>query len=424
MPTKALKEMTIDELREYAGGLRSEFAGLSEKTRTDEENTRVRAIAAEAEQLDTHLTLALIQQQREELSRLRTLGVGPVGAMLPVSEGFRSGGQMWVESDSFKAWAGSGYGGEGFRTVIDGGIAAFEAGQRAPSYIAQDFGSGGPGNASDGNLNALLPVGQPIAPTPRQAKMYLRDLMPVMTTALTTIPYVQELDPTANELAATAVPEGGPKPDVSLNFQGQNASPTVIAADLTMSKQLFEDASVVVQYINQRLPYLVKFREDNEFLNGSGAWPRIRGILNTTGTQTQAATAGESAITIANAIEKIELVDGAATAVVMYPTDAWAMFTKRAAGGSGTFDAGTPFANIPLTVWGLPTYRTRLMTSGHSLVGDYQRGATVIDRQQVTIETFTQHADYAQLNQLLLRCEERVGLMVQRPDLFVDTTLS
>jgi HK97 family phage major capsid protein len=97
------------------------------------------------------------------------------------------------------------------------------------------------------------------------------------------------------------------------------------------------------------------------------------------------------------------------------------MFTKRAAGGSGTFDAGTPFSALPLTVWGVPTYRTRAMPAGSCLPADFDRGAMVVDREQVNVNTYNER--YAEQNLVLLICEERVGLMIFRPDLFVNCSL-
>lgn len=281
-----------------------------------------------------------------------------------------------------------------------------------------EWASGGPPSYDPSGAGNLLPVGQPIAPIPRQARLYLRDLIPTMTTTLAAIPYVQELNPTAYE-SASAVAEGGVKPNATLSFQGAKADPTVIAATLVISKQLFEDAAAVVQYINTRLPYLVKFKEDNEFLNGSGTWPDITGFLNTTGIQTQGLST-DNATTFGVAFADIENHDGTPTAVVLNPFNAWKMFTQRAAGGSGTFDAGTPFSALPLTVWGVPTYRTRAIPQDSALVGDFQLGAMIADREEVNVETFRER--YAEQNQILLRCEERVGLMVFRPDLFVSVT--
>jgi HK97 family phage major capsid protein len=61
------------------------------------------------------------------------------------------------------------------------------------------------------------------------------------------------------------------------------------------------------------------------------------------------------------------------------------------------------------------------MALNSALVGDFQLGAMIADREQVNVQTYRER--YAELNQILLVCEERVGLMVFRPDLFVNTTL-
>jgi hypothetical protein len=290
---------------------------------------------------------------------------------------------------------------------------------RATPFMGE-FGSSGPPGYDPSGAGNLNPVGQPIAPVPRHARLFLRDLFSKMSTTLAQIPYVQELNPTLYE-SATAVAEGNLKPDATMLFTGQVADPTVIAAKLVISKQLFEDSAAVVQYINQRLPYMVKFAEDAEFLNGNGTYPNIRGILQTSGVLTQGAVNTDDAQTFGQSFAQIENHDGTPTAVVLNPLNAWTMFTKRAAGGAGTFDAGTPFSSLPLTVWGVPTYRTRVVPQGTGLVGDFDLGGMIVDREQVNVQTYRER--YAEFNQILLICEERVGLMLFRPDLFCNTTL-
>lgn len=416
-------DMSLDELYARGTELRGELKDLQEKQeRSDDDTTALRALCEEAVELDTTITLVEMEDRRSKAHLAST-----DGGFRSDQERPKSFGEL-VLTDDLMHWAirdgRTGRGNDGWEiSFSDQGSGAqmlvrseMESLIRATSV--NEWGAGGPPNYDTSSSGTLLPVGQPIAPIPRQARLYLRDLIPTMTTTLAQIPYVQELNPTSYE-SASSVAEGGVKPQATLSFQGANADPTVIAATLVISKQLFADAAAVVQYINTRLPYLVKFKEDNEFLNGSGTWPDIKGILQTTGVQSQS-LATDNATTFGQAFAKVENTDGTPTAVVLNPFNAWKMFTQRAAGGSGTFDAGTPFSALPLTVWGVPTYRTRAMPEDQALVGDFQLGAMIADREEVNVETYRER--YAEQNQILMICEERVGLLVFRPDLFVNVT--
>ena len=417
--TKKTGNRTAEEVIERLGMLRHEMNELPEfELRSAEDSTRLQKLFDEVHLLDSELSIIDIIESREARSAGPLASTRGVGAL----EHRSLGAQALIESDSVRSWIEHGLKAEGFEVALPFGIDGFQtrnefewAASGPGAYVA-------PGALATGSDATLLPVGQPIPPIPRHAKLYLRDLIPKMSTTLARVPYVRELTPTLNE-SGSAVTEGTTKPSTSLNFQGASADPTVLAATLTISKQLWEDAPLVVQYINQRLPYIVKFKEDNEFLQGSGTWPDLLGITQCPGVLTQAEiTSGDYAPTLGQAFAQIEEHDGEVTACVFYPSDAWTMFTRRAAGGSGTFDAGTPFSALPLTVWGVPTYRTRAKPQGSVLVSDFTRGATIVDREQVNVQTYRER--YAELNEILLICEERVGLMIQRPDLFVDVTLS
>lgn len=430
------REASMEDLKARAAELRAGITELGVRAAgegVDWDSPEGRALVAEVTAVDAFIGLGLRGEQESVIAALRELadngGAGPAAATAEVgTEGIRSGGLQVIESDGVREWVDRGMpsklptGSEYIVIEIDGGISSF--GLRALT----EFTGSGPGNLTANSVGSLLPVGQPIAPVPRQAPLFMRDLMPVVPTTLAVVPYVRELAPTSLEGGASAVAETNVKPDVGVNFTPATASVTVIAGNVSPSKQLWQDAPLVVAYINQRLPYLVKYREDAEFLNGSGAWPDIAGIINTvnpvTGLQSQGATSGESAITLGNSIAKVENVDLSASAVVMNPLDAWAMYTKRAAGGSGTFDAGTPFSDIPMTVWGLPVKRTRVMASGTALVGDFARGGMVVDREQVNVQVYPQHSDYAARDQILVQAEERVGVLWLRPDGFVKTTIA
>jgi len=414
------KTPNIQALYDRAAELRKDFAELPEGQRSADANAALQGMFDEVNLIDAQITLAEMEERRSH-----ALSVGPAAATasgIRSSRGHevRSVGQRIVNDELVKWAQGSRPGSEFMLDLSDQGTLQEMLDTRA----VQDWSTGGPPGVTTSGTSTgasdLLPVGQPIAPVPRQARLFLRDLFPKMTTTLAAIPYVRELNPTTYE-SASAVAEGGTKPNATLSFQAAKADPTVIAATLVISKQLFEDAAAVIQYINQRLPYIVAFKEDQEFLKGSGNWPDIEGLVNTPGIQLQGPVGTTTAQTFGTAFAKVELHDGSPTAVVINPAQAWKMFTHRAAGGAGTFDAGTPFSALPLTVWGVPSYRTRAMTTGKALVGDFQLGGMIADREAVNVQMYRER--YAELNQILLVCEERVGLLTFRPDLFVTATI-
>lgn len=422
MPALKLSDASVDDVETRLKELKAEFVDLSEGRRDDVDDDGLRAMIREVDTLDTWLTMSAAAEQRAQQKIAATAAVLAAPGMRSIGEAFTT-----PEMVDFVTRGRGGV--DGFRSDHEG-----DEGRQLSRWLRTagmranlvEWAAGGPPTFDTTDSMGLAPVGQPIPPTPRQAKLYLRDLMPTMTTTLATVPYVRELNPVAGESVAsggaTTVAEGATKPTAVLSFQSVQAPVSTVATTLTLSKQLFEDAPAVVQYINLRLPYLVKFREDQEILNGNGTWPEMQGILNVAGILSQGATSGEYAITIGNAFAKVENQDGAPTAVVMNPTDAWAMFTKRAAGGAGTFDAGTPFSSLPLTVWGVPTYRTRAKPAGTALVSDFARGSMLADREQVNTQVYRER--YAEQNLVLAICEERLAALWFRPDLFCVTTLA
>ncbi|MCU1494868.1 MAG: hypothetical protein JWO62_2632 [Acidimicrobiaceae bacterium] len=418
-----LSAASPDEVKARLKELKSDLVEMAEGRRSDPMPDDAFAdMLREVDLLDTHLTSMAAEDYRSRLNVLATAGARPAGA------GMRSLGDLFVNSEDTAEWIRRGLPDAGFSVELTGA-----EGQQAARFLragyratVTEWAAGGPQTPDATGSEYLNPVGQPIAPVPRQARLFLRDLIPVMTTTLATVPYVRELNPTTSEQAtgggAVEVAEAGLKPSATLSFSAQQASPTVIATTLRLSKQIFEDSPAVIQYINNRLPYLVKFREDGELLNGNGVWPNIPGITTIGGVQSQSATVGQTAQTIGNAIAKVENVDGDASAVVFNPVDAWNMFTLRAVAGAGTFDAGTPFSALPLTIWGVPTYRSRAYAQGKALVGDFQLGAMLADREQVNVNVYKER--YADTNEVLLICEERLAPLWLRPDAFVQATIA
>lgn len=280
----------------------------------------------------------------------------------------------------------------------------------------------------------LRPLGQPIAPTPRQRRLFIRDLLAQGQTNLAAIPYIRELNPATNETAATAVPESTAKPEAVMSFVQKTALVQKIAAWIPATMEILMDAPTLRSYIDNRLVYMVKVREEIDLLYGldTGANPTIPGILSAsdaaTGIQTQAEIEFNSVddypAALGMAISKVELADGSPDGMVLHPTDYWTMMVQRWGTAGGQHDSGSPFVGPPGTVWGLPVVRTRSITTLTALVGDFGGGGQIFDRMGIEVRTSDSHSTYFTENKVAILAEERVAVAWYRPDFFVNVTLT
>lgn len=314
-------------------------------------------------------------------------------------------GSRFVATEEYRAWV--------------------EGGQRGPlSAEVRALVDSDTTTETDGNAGMLVPLGQPIPPTPREMKLVMRNLIPSTTTTLNNINYVREYTPTTDETGASSVAEAAVKPEVVLEFSDQDAPVRKIAAWVPVTMEILADAPTLAGYINGRLAYMVNYREQDEIIRGNGIAPDLTGILNTTGVQTQTATNNDVPGTIADSIAKVEIADGDANGVVMNPGDFWASVSERRstwmdASAVGSAPVGTPAP----TLWGLPVVRTRAMATLTALVGDFANSCMIFDRQGMTIRQTDSHDAYFVYNKIAVLAEKRLALAVFRPDLIVNTTV-
>lgn len=412
------RDMSADELRARAAEMRTEWAELAESDRESEEfRSAKRDFLQEIDDVDLNLTLRALAEERA----IRQLAAGRPGVPAAGLAGIpgevaetRSVGQLFTEDERVQAWA---------RTAIGGQVS------ESPVVEVRTLLTSATTGTSAGGL--LAPVGQPfLAPVNRQ-RLVIRDLLAVNTVDgrnLLAIPYVREKNSDADNAAGVStVAEGAVKPEGQLEWDPDTATMQVVSTVIPVTNQILRVLPSIRTYIDNTLLYRVALAEEKQILNGAGTGSDLKGIYryNSGGyqIQTQAATSGDPAVSLANAFAKIENANGVADGVAMNPADFWTMVSKRASGGSGTFDAGDPFTSVPQTVWGLPVVRTKSIAAGKALPGAWKMAATLFDGEIANVRIFEQHSDFAQRNQVLVRAEETVALAVLRPDWFVDTSL-
>jgi HK97 family phage major capsid protein len=278
---------------------------------------------------------------------------------------------------------------------------------------------------SDPAAGVWRPVGQPyMRPgTERRQRLFVRDLISVQPTGLSSVPYIRELNAATNEGGAATTSEGSAKAEVTMQFVQADAPIRKITAWIPAVTEILADAPTLRGYIDSRLAYMILLREEAQVLAGNGSAPNLRGITETTGTQTQSAVAGDVPATFALAFGKIENVDGDPDGVAMNPLDFWgAVATRHATQFDNGFGGNAP-AELSSISWGERVVRTRALAEGSAIVGSWFLGATLFQREGVSIRIGDQHSDYFVLNKVAILGEERVGLAVHRPDFFVETTI-
>ena len=288
------------------------------------------------------------------------------------------------------------------------------------------------------------------------------------------VTYVREAAWTNN---AAATNEGATKPTSTHSFQRYTEQVGKIANLERVTDELIQDAGLVWSLIQQRLVMGVQREEEVQLLAGAG-YPGVNGILNRTAgftapqtvtavTNLQVPTAGTAGLgatnaTVASVVPGRAVYGGAGVtagsvpptgvqiaegvlnamtdirvthffepdAVVMNPLD---YLTVRLAkdlnnqyyGGSmfgrdyGWQQAeGTPQAVSVFGLWGKKVVATPAMPQGYVLVGDFAGWNRVLRRGGLRVDmTNTNGTDFEQ-NLWTARAEERLGLMVERPELF------
>lgn len=309
----------------------------------------------------------------------------------------RTPGEVFTSAQGFEAFAANASG--KFKTSVKAAITS--GGASAGPLIQPD------------RIGMILPMDQ---------RLFLRDLLNWGRTTSNAIEYVQELLYTNN---AAPVAELATKPESDLTFEMKSAPVATIAHWIKASKQVLADAPMLQSYINGRLMYGLKLKEEQQLLKGSGVGLNLNGIY------TQATAYANPGVTVQAetpidrlrlAMLQVALSEFDTDGIVLNPID-WAgiELTKTT---DNAYLFASPTGQVAPTLWGRPVVATQAMTAKDFLVGAFRMGAQGWDREDANIEVSTEDGQNFVQNALTIRCEERVGLTVFRPAAFAKGSLT
>jgi HK97 family phage major capsid protein len=279
------------------------------------------------------------------------------------------------------------------------------------------------GSSTPGILNAQrVPGIIPLA----ERQLRIRDLLPQSRTVNNAVDFVRE-----NAFTNAASPQGvdgTAKAESADTFLIDSERVTTIAHWVPASRQVLDDLPGLRSFIDSKLMYGLKLKEETEILSGDDLGTHLNGIY----TQATAyagtyAVAGDTRIDKLNwAILELEDGDEMATGIVLNPVDyrrILSVKTEEGGANKGGYVVGDPLGGVLQvpTMWGVPVVRSNSITSGSFLVGNFQM-AEIFDRQDAVIDMSTDYDDYFVKNKVAIRAEERLTVIVRRTTAFIKGT--
>jgi hypothetical protein len=338
-------------------------------------------------------------------------------------------GSMFVGSEEYKAAAQAGWRDPRVVFAIDSGINDLaRAAQVKDVYSAQGGTIAVPGLGSAQNLGwteRMLRPGR------------VRDLFPAESTQASILYGMRETGYTNNarvvrERTASdgTAPTGGGtdvyglKPKSEITVVPVTYPIATIAHIMYVHKNTLADEPRLQGLLNRDMVDGVKMAEDTQLLYGDGVGDNLTGIMNTTGIQSYTGlNSDKRSAQVRRAATKAILAFFQPTGIVMHPYDWEDVELETDLNGNYTVAISVAVGGEK-RLWRLNVVDTPAINEGTALIGAFGTGAKVYDREQVNVAISTENRDLFERNAVTLRAEERVGLVVDRPESFVKLTIT
>lgn len=248
-------------------------------------------------------------------------------------------------------------------------------------------------------------------------RLFVRDLIPAGRTDSNVIFWVQQTGFTNN---AAVVSEGVAKPESTIAFTFKQTPVATIAHYFKAAKQLLDDFAALQSTVDDELRYGLKYAEEQEILFGDGTGVSLTGIVpQATAYAPQLTIASRTQIDdIRDAMLQAQLARLPASGIVMHFID-WAEI-ETLKDSTYRYLIGNPVGSVTPTLWGRPVVETEISAFQNKfLTGGFQGGAMIMDREDANVVIATENEDDFIKNMITIRCEERVGLQVKRPEAFI-----
>jgi HK97 family phage major capsid protein len=207
------------------------------------------------------------------------------------------------------------------------------------------------------------------------------------------------------------------KPESAITFTLASEPVRTIAHWIPVSKQVLADSPMLQSYINSRLMYGLKLKEDTQLLLGTGINGQLQGLYtNRTAYVVSSPTSlyNKKLDVLRHAIAQAQAAEYEPNAIVLNSLD-WAKIELAKVGTSDDrYVVGDPKVGTSVpTLWGKAVVVTNSLTAGTFLLGAFDQAAQLFDRETATIEIGLNSDNFVK-NMRTILCEERCVLAIYR----------
>lgn len=270
---------------------------------------------------------------------------------------------------------------------------------------------------------ALVPADRVAGTSLPQRPMTIRALLQPGRTNSSIIEYARQ---TVRNLNAQTVAENpsAAKPQSDIQWDITNTKVATIAHWIPASKQILADAPQLQSEIDGELRYGLEFAEEQQLLLGDGTGTNLLGLL-----PQATAYAAPSGVTVPGetridrlrlAMLQATLALYPATGHVLNPTD-WAAI-ELTKDDHGQYIWANPAALLGPALWGLPVAVSLAMPANTFLTGALAYAAQIFDREDANVLISTEDRDNFVRNMVTILAEERLALVVRRPQALIKGT--
>lgn len=225
------------------------------------------------------------------------------------------------------------------------------------------------------------------------------------------------------DVAGTPVNQLVAKAKSDVTFSLETVPVRTIAHYMVASRQVLSDAARLRNYIDGRLAYGLNLEMDSQMLYGDGLTENFKGLFTDAGVSNVGEIAsGTSAADLPLAM--LDHIRGAVTAcqlndyyningLILNPLD-WATL-ETAKGSDGHYIWVTVPNGGEARLWRVPVIVTNAVQQGDFLLGDWSMGATLYERETLSVRVADQHAELFVKNGLVILGEERAAFAIELP---------